>query len=366
MSSPTHLAAILSSKGSIPTITTRPTPTPGPHEVLIEVHSIALNPIDHYMRDFGMAIASYPATFGSDIGGTIVATGPAVPAPQLQPGTRVAAFAPTFFAHGDPDYGAFQKKALVPAALVTPVPADMSFDEASILGMAVLTAWSGWYSIGLPLREDAAVFAPAAEKKKKKQQEGMLVWGGASSIGTAAVQSARMMGFTVYATASARHHTYIKQQLGAEGGVFDYKSDGVVQEIVGAAKRDGCGLRHAFDAVGEVRNCLDVLKEFKGAGGATTEAAAAVPKLATAKPTSPETPKESGVEVRFVAAPAEEEERTRFFQFVMNRWLAKKLATGEYKPSPSIKKLEGGLEGLNQGLDVLKAGVSGTKLVLEI
>ncbi|KAL8654309.1 MAG: hypothetical protein Q9226_003484, partial [Calogaya cf. arnoldii] len=75
---------------------------------------------------------------------------------------------------------------------------------------------------------------------------------------------------------------------------------------------------------------------------------------------------EEGVEVKFVAAPTEEKPQTEFFAFVMNRWLKEKLEKGEYKPSPAIKVVDGGLDGLNKGLDELKAGVSGTKLVLEI
>ncbi|KAL8734005.1 MAG: hypothetical protein Q9166_001766 [cf. Caloplaca sp. 2 TL-2023] len=338
-----HRAAILESKGSPLTILDRLTPTPGSNDVLVEVHSIALNPIDYYMRDFGFVIDSYPAVIGSDIGGTIIATGSSV---SLKPGTRVAAFAPTFFVHGAPDYGAFQAKALVPASNVTPLPENVNFNEASLLGMSVVTAWSGWYSIGLPLRD--SIFSGSDKK-------GVLVWGGASSIGTGAVQSAKMLGLTVYATASPKHHDYIKT-LGSKE-VFDYKDEDVVEKIVKVAKRDGINLEFAFDAAGQVRACLDVLKEFKAGG---------TPKLATAIPMSDQTPKEDGIEVIFVAAPTDEKPKTEFFEFVMGRWLKEKLEKGEYKPSPAIKVVDGGLEGLNKGLDELKAGVSGVKLVLEI
>ncbi|KAL8781308.1 MAG: hypothetical protein Q9213_006056 [Squamulea squamosa] len=338
-----HRAAILESKGGPLITVNRLTPKPGPNEVLVEVKSVALNPIDCYMRDLGFVVDSYPAVIGSDIGGTIVAVGSSV---SFKPGTRVAAFAPTFFTHGAPDYGAFQAKTLVPASNVTPIPDHISFNEASLLGMSVLTAWSGWYSIGLPLRDSIYT---AADK------QGVLVWGGASSIGTGAVQAAKLMGLTVYATASPKHHDYIKS-LGAQG-VFDYQDNDVIKKIVSAAKYDGISLEIAFDAVGQVRSCLDVLKEFK---------AGAAPKLATAVPMSDQTPTEDGVEVKFVAAPTGEKPRMEFCQFVMNRWLKEKLAKGEYKPSPAIKRIEGGLEGLNKGLDELKAGVSGLKLVLEI
>ncbi|KAL8700332.1 MAG: hypothetical protein Q9201_005502 [Fulgogasparrea decipioides] len=338
-----HAAAILEAKGSPLSVVSRPTPNPRPNEVLVKVQSIALNPIDYHMRDSGFVIDSYPAVVGSDVGGTIVSTGSSV---SLKTGTRVAAFAPTFFVRGAPDYGAFQAKALIPAANVTPLPDNVSFNEASLLGMSVVTAWSGWSTLGLPLRDTVYT---AADKK------GMLVWSGASSIGSAAVQIAKSLGFTVYATASEKHHDYIKTWGAKE--VFNYKDEAVVEKILGAAKNDGVSVEFAFDAAGQVRSCLDVLKEFKHAGK---------PQLATAIPISDQTPKEDGVGVKFVAAPADEKERTAFFDFVMKNWLKEKLEMGEYKPSPGIRVVGKGLEDLNKGLDELKAGVSGVKLVLEI
>jgi NADPH:quinone reductase-like Zn-dependent oxidoreductase len=71
--------------------------------------------------------------------------------------------------------------------------------------MAVLTAWSGWYSIGVA----------RDTKYTAADRQGMLVWGGASSVGSAAIQTAHMFGFTVYATASEKHHEYLKNFGGA-------------------------------------------------------------------------------------------------------------------------------------------------------
>ena len=92
-----HLAAILPPKGSRLEVTHRPTPTPDPHDLLIEVKSIALNPIDHYQRDLGFVIDSYPAVVGSDFACTVISAGSSMPADAPRLGTRVAAFAPCFF-----------------------------------------------------------------------------------------------------------------------------------------------------------------------------------------------------------------------------------------------------------------------------
>lgn len=339
-----HAALVLESKGSPFSMTTRPTPTPGPDDVLVEVKSIALNPIDNLMREAGFFIDSYPSVIGSDISGTIIATGSS--ATKYKPGTRVTAFAPTFFTHGLPDYGAFQAKTLVPEALVSPLPESLTFNEGAILPMSVITAWSGLYTAGLPLRE------PIHTAQDKK---GILVWGGASSIGSGTVQTAKMLGFTVYATASTKHHDYVKS-LGAKH-VFDYKDADVVEKLVKAIKSDGNTVQHAFDAAGQVRACMDVLKEFKSGEPS---------QVATAVPMREGPPQEEGVEAKFIMAPTDKPEQTKFFAFVFNDWLDGKLQKGEFRPSPGIQLVDGGLEGLSKGLDVLKAGVSGKKVVLEL
>ncbi|KAL8939479.1 MAG: hypothetical protein Q9216_003331 [Gyalolechia sp. 2 TL-2023] len=344
MSSQSHQAAVLESKGSPLSITTRPTPTPGPNEVLVEVKSIALNPIDNFMREAGFSIDSYPSVIGSDISGTILATGSS--ATKYQTGTRVAGFAPAFFYHGAPDYGAFQAKTLLPEALVSPLPQGLTFNGGALLPMSVITAWSGLWTAGVPLRD------PVYTAQDKK---GILVWGGASSIGSGTVQTAKMLGFTVYATASEKHHDYIKS-LGAKH-VFDYKDADVVEKLVKAIKDDGNTVQHAFDAVGQVRFCMDVLKEFKSGGPS---------QVATAVPMFDQAPQEEGIEAKFVMAPTDKAEQTKFFAFVFNDWLKGKLEKGEFKPSPGMEMVDGGLEGLSKGLDVLKGGMSGKKVVLEL
>ncbi|KAL8933945.1 MAG: hypothetical protein Q9211_005495 [Gyalolechia sp. 1 TL-2023] len=339
-----HPAAVLESKGSPLSVTTRPTPTPGPNEVLVEVKAVALNGIDNYMRESGFFLDFYPAVIGSDISGTIVATGSS--ATKYKIGTRVAGYAPTFFVHGAPDYGAFQAKTLLPEANVAPLPEGLAFNEATLLPMCAMTAWSGLWTLGFPLRE------PLYTAQDKK---GILVWGGASSIGSGTVQTAKMLGFTVYATASEKHHDYIKS-LGAKH-VFDYKGADVVEKIVKAIRGDGNTVQHAFDAVGQVRACMDVLKEFKSGGS---------PRVATAVPMFGQAPQEEGIEAKFITPPTDETERVQFFTFVFNDWLKGKLEKGEFKPSPGMELVDGGLEGLTKGLDILKGGMSGKKVVLEL
>lgn len=117
----THLAAVSLAKGKPFELQTRPTPKPGPGELLIEVKSIALNPADGIMRDQGLFMRTYPTVIGFDIAGLVLEAGENVPVGTtgsslfFQPGiTRVAAYAAFFWKSCGPDYGAFQERCIVP------------------------------------------------------------------------------------------------------------------------------------------------------------------------------------------------------------------------------------------------------------
>jgi NADPH:quinone reductase-like Zn-dependent oxidoreductase len=178
MSSTTHLAAILESKGSPFIITQRPTPKPGPNKLLIEVKSIALNPIDSYVRDFGFMIKSRPAVPCSDIAGTVIASGSSVPSSAPKTGNRVLAFAPCFFTGGVANYGAFQEKDLVPWQNACPLPDETTFNQGAMLSMAVVITWAGLHY---------AVDLPTDSKFSEADKKGFLIWGGASSVGSAVI-----------------------------------------------------------------------------------------------------------------------------------------------------------------------------------
>ena len=143
-----------------------------------------------------------------------------------------------------------------------------------------------------------------------------MVWGGATSIGTGAIQLAKLIGFRIYATASERHHEYLKS-LGASE-MFDYRDEEVVGRNVEAMKRDGATVSVAFDPVGQTNQCLEI-KELKGAGLAT---------LASAVPLGEGVPKMEGVEVKYMLPPEDKEEQREQFHFAFNVWLRERLEKG--------------------------------------
>ena len=222
----------------------------------------------------------------------------------------------------------------------------MSFEEGAIFPLAVLTALSGWTTIGIPLDT----------KYTPQDKQAVLVWGGASSVGTFAVQTAKSMGFTVYTTASPKNHEYLKK-LGADA-VFDYKASDVVSQIINTVKKDGVTLRTANCVVeGSLQPTLDVLKTTRGD---------AVAKVVHSPPLLPGAPTLEGAEIKFNLPPMDPAERNEHMYKCFHVWLQTGLESGTVVPSPRVQVEAGGLEGLNKALDTLKAGVSGTKIVVQV
>lgn len=341
-----HSAAILPQKGGPLSVDNRDTPEPGPNEILIEVKAVALNPVDYFQRDLGMPlVAIYPTVIGSDAAGVVTKVGSSViDAPA--PGSRVIAFASAFYQNGSPDHGAFQKYVLAPSGGVSALPDDLSFEQGAVFPLAVLTALTAWTTIGIPLDTKHA----AGDK------QAALIWGGASSVGSLSIQSAKSLGFVVYATASTQHHAYLKT-LGADA-VFDYRSADVVKQIVAAAKKDGVKLHTAHCVVtGGLQPTLDVLKDTKGGAAAKV---AHSPILPDDHPTLDNT------EIIFNFPSMDEEIRSKHIKQCFQGWLQPGLKSGSIVPSPNIQVEKGGLGGLNDALDIIKAGVSGTKIVVPI
>jgi NADPH:quinone reductase-like Zn-dependent oxidoreductase len=289
----------------------------------------------------GFFIEEYPAVIGSDIAGIVVQTGSGISPNTPTIGTRVAALASSFYHKGNPDHGAMQKYVLVGEDTVAILPDSFSFVEGCVFPLAALTVWNGWLWAGI-----------AREPISPAEKKGVLVWGASSSMGALAVQGAKNMGYTVYATASSQHHEYIKT-LGA-ARVFDYKAEDVASEIL---KEDGITIRIAYHATGAQQVSADIISKL---------AAGDQGKLAIAPIVEKSLNLPENVESAFVQAPDQPEAREERLHWIFGTWLQEGLAANQLVASPRIKVIEGGLESANKALDELKAGVSCTKLVIEI
>lgn len=273
----------------------------------------------------------------------------------MKPGTRVTALASSFFNAGA-DYGAFQRRVLVPEETVAILPDGYSFVEGAVFPLAAVTTWNGWVWAGLQPTAASSQVRVSAEEGNLK--EGVFVWGASSSIGALAVQEAKLMGFTVYATASGRHHDYIRG-LGADR-VFDYKDEDVLGQIVQAAGGGGVRIRIGYHATGDQQLAADVLHALRGEGQGEKS------KLAIAPILDPGLKVPDGVEAAFVYPPQDRAELKERNRAIFVDWLEGKLAGKQVVASPHIKVIKGGLGSVNGALDELKAGVSCLKIVVEM
>lgn len=168
-----------------------PSPVAAAGEVVVAVHAVSVNPVDGKIRGgmLGAHLAALPAGTGRDGVGIVIATGEGVPA-DLK-GRRVCFLAPR-------GLGTWAEEIALPAAIVAPIPDELSFADAASLPLAGTSAWIG-------LVGTAGVKAGAR----------VLVHAAAGGVGGLAVQIARSVGARVFATCSARNAAYVRG-LGAD------------------------------------------------------------------------------------------------------------------------------------------------------
>jgi putative PIG3 family NAD(P)H quinone oxidoreductase len=197
-----------------------PDPTPGPGEVIIEVAAAAVNRADLLQR-----AGNYPPPAGaSDIlglecSGTITSVGAAITLDHI--GEKVTALL---------SGGGYATKVAVPIGQVMPVPPGITTVDAAALPEVACTVWSN-LDMGANLSEG----------------EWLLIHGGASGIGTMAIQVARALGARVAVTAGSRAKLDACARLGAEV-LINYKEQDFAEEM--RAATGGRGANVILDNMG--------------------------------------------------------------------------------------------------------------------
>ncbi len=253
---PTNTAAWITAKHAKLDVGAAPYPQPGQDQLVVLNHAVAVNPIDWIIQVEGALTygwLSYPAVLGSDVAGEVVEVGAGVT--RFRVGDRV-------FAHAvgtDKDTnraaeGAFQAYTAVLERMAAPIPDTMPFQDAAVLPLGVSTA-----SCGLFQKDQLGLRHPSVGAEATG--ETVLVWGGASSVGSNAIQLAAAAGYEVITTASPRNFDYATS-LGA-GPVFDYHSPSVIPEIIAAFQ--GRTLAGAI-AIGDTgaASCVRIVSRCRG------------------------------------------------------------------------------------------------------
>lgn len=278
----------------------------------------------------------------TDVCGLVAEVGPSVPG--LKPGDRVFGMA-TSFLTGNNDHAAHQEYTILKATSTALLPDNLSFRQGATLPTAVATATMGLFdALALPRETDANAGA------------GILIWGGASSVGSMAVQLARRAGLTVFTTASERHHAHLKK-LGASA-VVDYRSPTAMEDLISAAARAKTEIPYAIDAISTKETLPTVLRILHASQ--TTEK-----KLAYTLPWPENIDGPDGIEATRIIASDIGSRRKDLAIWMCGDVLPKWLENREVVPQEQ-KVIDGGLNAIQNGLDLVRNGVSGEKVVVEL
>jgi NADPH:quinone reductase-like Zn-dependent oxidoreductase len=342
-----NLAAVVEKVGTALKPLTLPIPTPADDELLIRNHAIAANPADYKIRDFPSHLNNFPMVLGSDVCGIVSAIGPKVT--KFKVGDRVAGFA-LVIANNKPEHGAWQTYTLLQESATMRIPGFVSFEEGATFPMAFATVAVAYF-------ETLGIARPVSTAVEQQQQSGMLVWGASSSTGTAAVQLAKELGFKVLATASPQNHEYIKS-LGASE-VVDYRDPDVVSKLAQLAKEADTPLRYGFDSIGEGTSSLLSANTLLASGGQGS-------KLALTGPWPTDDEKPAGVDASMTIAAFAFVHHVEMGSWMFNEYLPKTIEEKKIIPAPKVRIVDGGIRAAQEALDIVKAGVSATKIVVRV
>ncbi|MFN9528819.1 MAG: zinc-binding alcohol dehydrogenase family protein [Pseudomonadaceae bacterium] len=171
-------------------------PSPGAHDLLVEVRAISVNPVDTKIR-LGVTPENGAAkVLGWDASGIVKAVGSEVS--LFQPGDKV------FYAGAIDRAGANSELHLVDERIVGHMPGSLSFAEAAALPLTAITAWELLFE-RLQVAEGSA-----------DQGQSLLIVGAAGGVGSILTQLARhLTGLTVIGTASRPETQAWVRDLGA-------------------------------------------------------------------------------------------------------------------------------------------------------
>lgn len=205
-------AVIVKKPGGAGNLTLGETPVPIPkgNEILVRVKATALNRADILQRD-----GKYPPPDGAskilglEMAGEVHSVGQYVK--KWKEGDKVFGLLPG---------GGYAEFAVINEMMANPIPSKLNYKEAAAIPEVFLTAYQAliWHS-------------------RLKKNEKILIHAGASGVGTAAIQLARLLGAEIYVTASKEKHD-VCLKLGA-GYAIDYKHEDFSQKIAGVTANKG-------------------------------------------------------------------------------------------------------------------------------
>lgn len=183
-------------------VTDAPVPTPGPGEILIEVHYAGVNRPDVHQRQGNYAPpAGASPILGLEVSGRVAALGANVT--QWQLGEQVCALVPG---------GGYAEFCVTNAKHALPVPSSLSLAQAAGLPENWFTVWANLIELG-----------------GLRAGERLLVHGGSSGIGLAALQLAQHVGAQAFVTVGSDEKAKFCREFGAVAAINYRREDFVAR-----------------------------------------------------------------------------------------------------------------------------------------
>lgn len=193
-----------------------PEPQPRPGEVVVAVKACGLNHLDLWLEAGGLPVQiPLPRTPGSEVAGVVCAVGDGVG--EWKPGDAVAVQSNLFCGEcefcqrGDDSLclrgellgigrdGGFAEQVVVPARVLVRLPAGVDFATSAALTLAGSTAMH-----------------MLTHRAQVRAGDWVLAIGGASGVGSAAIQIAKQLGARVISTGSTEAKRTLAKNLGAD------------------------------------------------------------------------------------------------------------------------------------------------------
>ncbi|GJE89897.1 zinc-binding alcohol dehydrogenase family protein [Phanerochaete sordida] len=336
----TQKALFLEKLGGKLFIQDRDIPEPGAGEVLIEIHAAGLNPADWKINGFEGILKEFPAILGTDGAGIVKKVGTGV--------TNVAVGDKVLFQGAyDNRHATFQQYAVTEAEIVAKIPANLTFEQAASIPLALATAALALYNqqphgIGFDAPWEAA-------GRGKYAGEPIVILGGSSSVGQHAIQLARLSGFSPIITTASLHNSALLKSLGATH-VIDRAAP--LSELAQAVQAiTSKPITVVYDAISDP-DTQNAGYDMLAPGG--TLVIVHCRAVDAAKVTSEK-------EILYILGSVQFAEHRAIGKSLYAR-LTGLLESGEIKPN-QVEVLPNGLAGIPDGLAKLKAGISALKFI---
>ena len=290
-----------------------------------------------------------PFVLGFDVAGVVVSTGSPASESRFKPGDRVVGMpSGSIRVPSDPTEAAFHNYCRLREGLAAHLPSSIGFEEGVVIPAGLCTATAALFQ-----DENLGLLPPTSPRRDPVGQT-VLIWGGASSVGSNAIQLAVAAGYEVVTTASPVNFEYVKA-LGAKWA-FDYRSATVEEDILHMLGEEGRCTAGAFAIPnGSLEPCVRILGDKRvsvTAGRRFVSSAMPVPAgLDTGE-----------VGAEFCNCTTVEEKGYG----VLQEFLPKALDAAEFLPRPAPQVVGTELECIQGALETMAKGVKATKLVVSI